>query len=300
VTVAAFAGIQAMSVALTVAAIVLAPRYAWLYFTVFSLGLSHYLVSLLYSGRQLRNAISTPGAAAALGVVLLLGVMAYEQGLPLWIYFGLHHVFNEVYLRARIDPLSERVQGGPLRAAALLLHGLIYVLLLFAGRLESHAAALMLGALVGAVILYGVLLRQAWPHLNPAQKGSHLFLEGVGLALVPVAFVYVIRLEYIVLYHFVFWALFPLHKLASTRGAGSAFVYAGLTMATFLGFYTLSPLGGWPSIQLPFGMFQEQFFLWSYVHITLAFATSSAHPDWITRWFRASDAAPDGVRTGSR
>ena len=36
---------------------------------------------------------------------------------------------------------------------------------------------------------------------------------------------------------------------------------------------------------LKFDHYEEMFVLLSYLHITFAFATSLAHPDWIVRWF---------------
>lgn len=37
--------------------------------------------------------------------------------------------------------------------------------------------------------------------------------------------------------------------------------------------------------------YSEQFTLWSFIHITVAFALSNANPWWIVRWFRPRAAA---------
>ncbi|MGH7885697.1 MAG: hypothetical protein ACRENO_08395, partial [Thermodesulfobacteriota bacterium] len=61
--------------------------------------------------------------------------------------------------------------------------------------------------------------------------------------------------------------------------------YTGLSFALFgiillLSFKELSPYA------LSNTTLYDQFYLWSYIHITTSLALSSAHPDWIIKIFR--------------
>ena len=61
-------------------------------------------------------------------------------------------------------------------------------------------------------------------------------------------------------------------------------VYCGLALGTTLVFLAVSPIGIKP-IRLSMEAYYDQFIVWSFIHITLAFATSAAFPLWIRRWF---------------
>ena len=63
--------------------------------------------------------------------------------------------------------------------------------------------------------------------------------------------------------------------------------YAGLSLAFAGVALLLSPLG--PSAtRLAMHTYSEQFLVWSYLHITLSFALSDAHPAWTVRLFRGA------------
>jgi len=254
---------------------------------VYGLGFSHYALALLYSTRAARPVLTQPHSLAALGVVIAAGTYLYLNLFPLYIYFGVHHVFNEVYMRRRLIP--GELNTVALRTSAVVLHVIAYFLLL---RAQAIAASgylpVVLAGLVAAAGVYVSTLVRGRRALSISQWIDLTAFEVIVLALVPLAFVYPFTLEQVVCYHFIFWILYPLRRLT---GSGPALgVYMILTVASIAVFLLISPLGPL-TLRVPVRSFVDQFILWSYVHITLSFALSAAHPDWITRWFRPR-AAP--------
>jgi hypothetical protein len=78
--------------------------------------------------------------------------------------------------------------------------------------------------------------------------------------------------------------------MRATGGTALAAYVASSIVVTGL-FVLLSPIGP-PSTRIGVQLFTEQFLFWSFAHITLSFALSNAHPDWVVRLFRAGPARP--------
>ncbi len=287
-----YAPLQFLSAAITAALYLLFPISTHWYALVFSLGFGHYLLALVYSRRQIKQIATTPHALAPLAMIIAMGTFLYLKQFPLYIYFGVHHVFNEVYLRRRSLIPDDAPTANRFTAAAVILHFVAYFLLLRARPIaDSGYLPLVLTILVLAAAGYGYGLMRLRSALTRAQVVDLCAFELTVLALVPVAFHYPFTLEQIVCYHFLFWMLYPLHRFRSRgRGAGVA-PYVLMTAASVALFLLVSPLGP-AAYQIPVRVFMEQFVLWSYVHITISFAVSTSHPDWIVRWFQPRIAAP--------
>jgi hypothetical protein len=113
--------------------------------------------------------------------------------------------------------------------------------------------------------------------------------ELLGLVAVAASFYVNFKFLHIVLYHFVFWSLFPLPKIWAAAPRSVA-VYVGLTALLTALFLSLSPIGV-PDYRLAGVLFQEQFKVWSYIHITLSFPLSNANPNWVISLFRPASGA---------
>jgi hypothetical protein len=254
---------------------------------VFALGFCHYLVAMIYSARPLRS-LATQGYSY-LPFVLLLGAgwWLYDNRFPLEIYFALHHLFNEAYLKGKLFPDLDESRA-PVHNMTLLalLHGSAYILLI-----RSQSLPIWLNGVLVVLFLVcvAVYLSRVWSARAAGSAGVTAFLNRTGLewlclVLVPVSFFYQFDFKLIVFYHFVIWGLLPLqHQLTSGRHR-AALVYVGISVAAFLPFYLISPLGP-PHWQVPYYLYAEQFLFWSYFHITVSFALSRAHPGWINYWF---------------
>jgi hypothetical protein len=276
---------------------------------VTSIGFGHYLLSVWYArGRMSKLGGEWSTALPTLGAVIV-GVGLYAFRFPLIVYFAAHHVCNEAYIAAgAADGLSDQAQRR-LRTASMALHTLLYFALLrseFAevfvkrGYLESAADMQRPGYWFFAplAIAYGVyfaLLLAARPKLSRQSLLELSVLEIAGLGLLAASFWTPIRFLDVVCYHFVFWWFYPASKLA-VRGPGAIVNYAAwmavLVGATFM----LSP-AVLPDYPFKDSVYLKQFLLWSHIHITSSFFLSSAHPEWIRRWFAPGRGAQAAVQT---
>jgi len=290
--------IALLQVASIIATVVLYRAYpvstSW-YSLVFSLGFSHYLLALIYSHRQIRQVGRQTHSIAPALAVLALGTVLYINNVPLYVYFGIHHVFNEVYLRRRSILRTDTTDAIGLSTSGIFLHFAAYFLLLRAKAItDSGYLPVVLTGLIIATVAYFYYLRRMQASLSAAKLIDLCAFEVIVLALVPVAFFYKFTLQQIVCYHFVFWALFPMVRLIANRKIPSIALYSALTIGSFMIFYTISPLGP-PTLQISLRTFLDQFILWSYIHITISFILSSSHPEWIARWFRPRERSLVGA-----
>lgn len=257
---------------------------------VFSIAFSHYLLALWYGRRRVVTVIRQPVSLAALGLALALGYGLYHGGFPLAAYFALHHAFNEVYLRNARLPAGIAQATGILRGAAITLHFTAVLLLIRSPQWLAYEP-LLWGLLLASAALWLRELARYWPRLNATQRLDQVMLELILLALLPIAYFHPLTLVQVVCYHVIFWAFYPLIGFAGQRRVRPLLSYLALTGVTIGAFLAISPVGvyGW---KVSPTLFYSQFILWSWLHITLAFATSSAHPRWITRWFAPRAPAP--------
>src|SRR5262245_25088742 len=95
---------------------------------VYSLGLAHYLPSLVYSKRQFIELTQQPNILVPIFSLVILGTGLYFSRFPLFIYFALHHALNEAYiLNSTLSPDDADVRV--FRGSAALLHVLLYFFL---------------------------------------------------------------------------------------------------------------------------------------------------------------------------
>src|SRR5262249_29416263 len=101
---------------------------AW-FALVYSLGFTHYLLTLLYSQRQFAALTTQPFSVLPLFSMLVFGAGLYVFHFPLPLYFAVPHVFNEAYILPHTLPAdNEAVRA--FRGSAVLLHLFLYVFLL--------------------------------------------------------------------------------------------------------------------------------------------------------------------------
>ena len=251
----------------------------------YSVGFAHYLLALRYSGGQLRQVLQFPTRLLSLGGLALLGVALYQIDFPLLLYFGVHHALNEAYgRRSLVGPPSSLSR---LNASAAAFHGLAFLTIL---RWAPELAPLDPNWVwAGLAVTTGLLAREVWAVRSRGSRSQILELcapEATSAALVALSLFVRVTFLQIVLFHFVLWAVLPVDRIRHRRASALA-EYVALSAATIGAFLLLSPLGPWHT---PSGvtLFNEQFLLWSYLHISLSFALSNAHPRWAIHFFRGA------------
>jgi hypothetical protein len=255
----------------------------------FAWGFAHYLLALRYSGGQMRQLLGTATQVPALIGLVFLATTLYQVAFPLFLYFGLHHALNEAYLsRLVVGPSSTRSR---LNATAALFHALAYLATLRWSRELAGIDPLWIWiglAVAGALLVRSV--RQSGAAGSARQLLGLCAPEAAAAALVVVSlFVRVTFLQF-VLYHFVLWTVLPIERIGR-RGRAAFVEYAALSFAAIGVAVLLSPLGP-SSTRVSPRWFSEQFLLWSYLHITLSFALSDAHPKWAVDFFRGAVRRP--------
>lgn len=276
---------------------------------VYGFGFAHYVMAMIYSKGQLADTVKQPYALVPSFSIVVLGAALYFGQVSLLFYFSLHHAFNEAFiLNAGLPRDNSDVKA--FRGSAVLVHLFLYFLILrrqasFSFTPSNPLYSLALGlysgnryllpylAIGGLAISYVIFFY----YLSRIRSLMNLrtLIENCGfelLGLIVLAASIQVRFSYlhIVLYHFVFWSLFPLPKMW-TLGRADLVRYLGLTIVCTAAFLLLSPIGLFPS-RYATSMFQQQFMLWSYIHITSSFLLSNAHPEWIVNLFRPKAAVP--------
>lgn len=278
--------LQLLAVGITVIlALTVQSKVGWA--SVFiSLGLSHYFLAIYYARHRTMRLVNQRHSWLPAMLLLAIGATLYKADFPLIWYFLAHHVFNEVYLRQNISPLGPREETAPIRNVSLVFHTLAYLVLLDGSHYELGELAVPAMVLLGSVAAtYFWMIAKLRNSVALPVIVNNVMLELIALSLIPLALSQGITFQQLVCYHFVFWALMPLLRLKQA-GVQWFLGYSVLAIGSTALFLALSPMRFIAApISFSMGEYYSQFILWSYVHITLAFATSSAFPLWIRRWF---------------
>jgi hypothetical protein len=270
---------------------------------VTSIGFGHYLLSIWYARTRLSGLSRDRQTAAATLAAVVAGGLLYGVGFPLIVYFAAHHVCNEAYITAGISDRLRLDRRRQLRTTAIVLHSVLYFTLLrseFAdifvrrGYIASAAdiqqpTLYFFIPLIVAYIAYFATLFRVRDELSRRSLLELSVLEIAGLVLLAVSFVTPIRFLDVVCYHFVFWWFYPASKLAQ-RGTAAVLQYAAWMVILIAGTFSLSP-AVIPDYPFRGSIYLKQFLLWSHIHITSSFFLSSAHPEWIRRWFMPGQRA---------
>lgn len=281
--------VRAIAVLATVAAVVASQGTGMWRPLVATLGLGHYFVGLLYSGNQIRQVVSEPRRAMALVGLGAAGAALYVSDFSLLVLFGIHHAFNEAYILEKAVDGSHDRRLHRLRAMGVALHLAIYLFILrwsLGASLGSSPRlfALLTVFLAVSVVGYGWMLREARHAMSPHQFRDCCMAALSGIAFVGLSLFVRFDLLHVVLYHFVFWMIFPVAGIAR-KGASRVARYGALTIAVNTVFFGIW-LAGRDAVQGAAMLFFEQFYFWSYVHIATTLALSSANPKWLNDWFR--------------
>ena len=251
---------------------------------VIGVAIGHYLLSLFYAKSQIARVCGNPRTLVPLVVVTLAAALSYAANFSLLIVFGVHHVFNEVYLRDRALHLPDTSAASRFRLASIVLNFFIY----FAAvrhypDLQFIPPAILFAGLIAAYCAFFATVIALRQSLTPVRLVDACFFELFGLALIAFSFSAPIRVFHVSLYHFVFWGIYPLSQMAS-RSRTEMWRYIALNIGATAAGIAISPIGFLP---FHFGMplWIAQFRFVSFVHIFSSFAISRAHPQWITRWF---------------
>lgn len=267
-----------------VALALLAPASAATIIFTMSFISTHYVLAFIYSRQQLKQVFGNTYSSLTFIGLIVASILLYQAGLPAVLVFSAHHVFNEIYLLRRVVPLEDERDAKAFRLSSILLNFCIYFVVL---RHNRHVAFMNVPFLwVALAAGYAAFFYFLW-RLKKRLRASQLIdlcaFEVLGVLLVVASLYVRIEFLFLVFYHVLFWSVLPIPKFAK-KGKGTLLRYGALTFAITAIILLLSPVGILkPSV---YQLWANQFNFWTYMHIMVSLALSSAQPEWITRWFQ--------------
>ncbi len=262
------------------------PNYVAVYFSIV---MGHYLLALLFSGKQIRQVLgqtaSRPPFAALLSVT---GLLVFFVKPSIDVYFGLHHALNEAYATNTFSGDSQK-RWDRLDVSRFFFNLFTYYVIARSNLSISNVfpAWFLAAGWAVSLVLMAYFLFRARSSMERSRFLDYVLMEALALVLVGLSLQYKFETHYVMMYHFIFWILFPALKTAM-RGAGPShlayFAWTAVVTGAFSCLFTW--LWGRPfMVGLTYPQMVTQVALWGYVHITLSLALSSANPRWIRRVF---------------
>ena len=255
------------------------PHLEHLFFVV---TVTHYIVSLAYSGGPARRLLDRrtlwPRAALILAVTAWT---AYSRVPDMTRYFGLHFILTEAYLL----PVARQSLPRPRWALACRYTLALCLYFSFVGPHPVINPFSKQGLAVGYVVALGFFM--AWLWASRGEIPRRAFAEFVvtdllGLGLIGLAQLNRGDWRLPILFHVLAWLFIPLPSLAR-RGRAALARYTALNLGCLAILTALTPLGGgW--LGIPYPRLREGLVIGAYVHIGLSFLLSSYNPERLVRW----------------
>lgn len=245
-----------------------------------SLTFSHYLMAFYFSRQRLRELLTDSGTygplAAIAGAIVLT---AWLDAPAMVLVFGLHHVFNEVHLGERRHPAGSLKE----KASRYCFETCIYLALVHPDLVRLSRGWLTPSSIGALLACAGVAF--AWQ--TPRFSYDEMLFSAGGAAIAIVCLLSGLGgLDFVLYYHFTYWALAPVHQL-SRQGPRAIASYVTATLLPVAAVYVCTPaslhLGG-ASIETLSRLTR----IGGYFHILSSFALSKAHPRFVLRWFDIS------------
>jgi hypothetical protein len=198
----------------------------------------------------------------------------------------LHHNFNEAYMR---DIFKTRTTSArSLRMSCVILNMFLFAAILRHSRtfVGLNEGFLFLGVIASAVWYFSLLLFRRRDFSLKELIDSTIY-EIVSFAVLALSFVYDVRLAHLFLYHFAYWALYPIPRLLK-KGPTALSIYTMLHVATLAGFAILFSCFRFnPSVDT----LVQAFGFIGMVHIGVSFGLSKEQPSWIVKLFQTTEKA---------
>jgi hypothetical protein len=271
-----------LSVLITLALVAVVPQYSYWLALLIGLGFTHYALSFYYARSRIRELGTSSNHLIPLVGLAGLFALFYLLEFPLEVYFGLHHAFNEAYLKRGNQESKGNTE---IAAQRCLLHLAVYFCIL---RGDAHLTQipqwLTWGFALFAIFVYGRQVQTLAREKGAAIAWSQHSIELGLIAVLALSLLFKITFFQIVFYHFILWTLLPL-PMMKQKGDGALQQYLMLTAAGLLLYFGVLIVFAPNQFSAVLVLMLSQFYLWSYIHITASMALSTAHPRWIVNLF---------------
>jgi hypothetical protein len=253
---------------------------------VIYLGLAHYGLSVWYARKNLKLVLSHPVRAVSLTGAVAFAFWSYVNFTNLILWFLPHHVFNEVYLTKK-QLLSDNCRvTGTLLLSAIALNSVIYAKVLGLHQFGDVVVGdnLILSGLAISLTCFLFSLYK-WYRLHGIIRTiDACCVEVIGLAALLISKQTSVSFLHIILYHVIFWALYPLVDMYRARNTSGALAYLKANVGAVTALILVGPLSV-PWWHLSDSQLYQLFLLASFVHIASSYMLSRAQPEWIWKLF---------------
>jgi hypothetical protein len=272
---------------------VLLPTVVWI--IMMTLAIVHYCLAVPYSKNLIAGAMSTRATACAFVVLMLVALAFSIPNIPglLFLTFGFHYVFSEVYLMHENVLPSLWKETRSLRVTSVLFNLSVYfasvkepVLLLSREQTEAFSYA---GCALGAVMI-AVLLFKLRGVLSKKQTLQICGFESFGLAFVLLSMVHPVPVSGFIFYHVIFWLLYPSSKMIQFKQLKplAIFAAANLSLTSLLTILLVTVV--------PVEVMTEVFRIGALFHIIASLGMTTAQPAFLTRMFHRDYVRKNSVR----
>lgn len=288
--------IRLLSAAITVALFWFFPTKYFMSFYLM-IGYTHYIGGVFYSQKQLQEVFSTQKTALIFTGLIASGAMLHFAHFPVFIFFGIHHLFSEIYMANRFLLPEEYPEKNPLFLSRFSLQAFAY-LYFIRGESTLPPWFPVLFVKAGLLVLVGIFLatiakklkhpehRQALKPIIIFEILTLIFWAVAGLTADPN---YV--LPRVVLYHGITWFFYPLPNMIRTSGFKPVVRFFVGFLPLFVLIALFTPLAErLLGTNLPWIIFNTDqtiilVALGGFLHIAASFPLSSANPKWIKNLF---------------
>jgi hypothetical protein len=246
--------------------------------------LEHYILSFIYSQRSIKAVVSDKRTLPLFALMTLSGfAMAFFKA-PMVLLSVFHHNFNEVYMRDVF--LIRTPEARTFRLSCFAFNAFLFLTILRHDVCAILSPIFLYVGVAASTVWYAYELFRNRQNFTAKQMVDSVIYELLGFVFLAVSFRYSIGLLHFFLYHFIYWALYPVPGMIR-KGPATVRAYAGWHV------FLLSLLG----VAVYFTNLQKSYMVlpyllnwFAYVHITMSFVLSKEHPSWMGRIFRPAPA----------
>lgn len=256
----------------------------YFYLVVVVLGLEHYLLSFIYSQRSIKAVVSDKRTLPLFALMTVSGFAMALFKAPMALVSVFHHNFNEVYMR---DVFQIRTpEAKTLRLSCLAFNAFLYLTILRHDVSAVFSPIFLYVSVAASTVWYAYELFRNRQNFTAKQMVDSVIYELLGFVFLAVSFRYSIGLLHFFLYHFVYWALYPVPGMIR-KGPATVRAYAGwhAVLLSLLGFAVY-----FTNLQKSYMVLPYLLNWFAYVHIAMSFVLSKVHPSWMGRIFRPAPA----------
>ena len=275
-------------------------------FAIFSMPLTiaHYLLAVPYSKKFVTDAMSRPTTGTYFMLLIACSILLawFNPRYLLFVAFGIHFVFSEVYLMFENNLPKLWTATRALRISSIVCNIFVY----FAstryptfGKTAQIEIFYWTGYVVSAAVL-ACLIFKTRKYLTKEQLINVCAFETLGLAFVLMGLIHPVSLANFIFYHVVFWVLYPSWKMVSARQTKPLTVYLCANVAVTGLIVALSPYSPLPIHFLSVPEFFSLYVWGALVHIVISLGMSTAQPEWITRIFHPSLRRAESASTAAK